>query len=177
PIGRNIDTILRNRFEWLLGWGCGGPVELCIYAARPLDDRVFSDRIIKRRNQNIRAGRARGAHRLTHVSYQISSSLHAKGIWNRCLVAEYRNRTDRRQYELRECAAGTWRHGCRNLFARSTAESCQDARNEAIEVLGRDVYVRGVVLWSDGYIGRRFLLADGDADSCYDQNNRESSFI
>jgi hypothetical protein len=46
---------------------------------------------------------------------------------------------------------GRWRDGCDDLFALSSAESCQHTCNEAVEVFWRDLDMGGIILRPDGH--------------------------
>src|SRR5260370_20581988 len=74
-VGRNVDSILGNSPEpWIRRRSCM-PVQLRVYTARPLNDRVPSDRIVERTDQDIGASRTRGLRRAAEVGHEISRAL------------------------------------------------------------------------------------------------------
>src|SRR5580704_18926890 len=130
------------------------PIELRIHTTRPLDDDVFADRIVEWTDQDSRASRAGCADRRIHIGYQIARSLHAKRIRNRCLEPEHRHGPYRRQHQLRHGAARSWRHSEYALLGGCAAESGEKTRDEAVEVLRRDIDVGGIELWPHGHVRR-----------------------
>ena len=66
-IARHIHPVVRNGFQRGV-IRCGEmPIELHLHAARPLNDRVHSNRILERLDHHLRARRARGRDRLRHI--------------------------------------------------------------------------------------------------------------
>src|SRR5713226_4965977 len=84
-VGRNVDAILGNSLEPRIRRRCCMPVQLHVYTARPLNDRVLSDRIVERTDQDIGACRTRGSRRAVEVGHEISRAFDAEGVWDRSL--------------------------------------------------------------------------------------------
>src|ERR1700681_3589980 len=93
-VGRNVDAILGNSLEPRIRRRSCMPVQLHVYTARPLDDRVPSDRIVEWTDQDIGACRARGLRRAVEVGHEISRAFHAEGMRDRSLESEHRYRAD-----------------------------------------------------------------------------------
>ncbi len=77
---RDVDTVLGNGRERGVGRLRRVPIQLHVDAARPLDHRIPPDRIGKRRDQNVRAGRLGQLDRGVHVGHEIAGALGAEGI-------------------------------------------------------------------------------------------------
>src|SRR5260370_24423721 len=60
-IRRNINPILWDGLQCFVRGSSCMPIELRVYAARPLDDRVSPNRVVARSDQDIRTARARCA--------------------------------------------------------------------------------------------------------------------
>src|SRR5260370_26720864 len=104
-VGRNVDAIVGNSLEPRIRRRSCMPVQLHVYTARPLNDRVLSDRIVERTDQDIGACRTRGSRRAVEVGHEISRAFDAVGVRDRSLESEHRYRPGRRQYQVRHGAA------------------------------------------------------------------------
>src|SRR5271155_2568680 len=107
--GRNIDSVVGNRFERRGGGGCEVPIELHLHAARPLYDRVDSDWVFEGLDDDLCSGRASFLDRLIHVGDQESGALLAEREGDRRLVGEDRKPPYRSQHNLKLGTAGSWR--------------------------------------------------------------------
>src|SRR5882762_1386129 len=72
---RGIDPILRDCLERSIRWRGGVPVQLCVYATRPLNDCVSANRVAEGSDYDIRARGLGGADCLVHISDQIACAL------------------------------------------------------------------------------------------------------
>src|SRR5882672_10755025 len=122
PVGGNINPVLRDCLKSSVGWRRCVPVELCVNASRKLDDGIFPNRIIERRDENVGACCASFTNCSIHVGYEITGSLEAERIWNGCLESEDGYCSNRGQYQLRHRAAGGGRHCEYALLCGCTTE-------------------------------------------------------
>ncbi len=149
PVGRHIDAVLRHGLIGGIRRLGGVPVELHVDAAGPLDHGVAADRIGKCADDDIGARRARGLQRHVEIGDQITGALGAERIRDRCLEAEQRHSADGGLQQLRGGAARRRRHGGDHLRGALAAEGGEEARDETVDVLRRDIDVGGVVLRGD----------------------------
>jgi hypothetical protein len=138
-----------------------------VHSARPRKNRVTADRIVERRNDNVRAMRGGRADGTIEIGHQRAGPLGAEGIWDRGLEAENRECSDRRQNGLQNSFAGGRRYGGLPSRRCLPPEYGDQARDTLVEILEGDVNVRCAVLRGDGEAMRfgvifRVRLGGGD---------------
>ena len=163
-VTRHVHAIVRHAMQRRVVGCLRMPVELHREAAGPLNDRVLADRIVKRIDQYVGAGRTRRFHRLIDVRHEIAGALVAERIGNRRFETEHREHADGRLNVLRRGLAGRRRHREYRARGRLAAERREEAVDERVEIGGRDIHVRGVVLRTHRDarpLGRKRLRAVG----------------
>src|SRR5580658_6128101 len=173
-IGGHIDSVCWNGLERCIRRRGRMPVKLRIHSAGPLDDRISSDRILKRRDNNISAGCTSGADRLIHIRYEIAGSFLAERMRNRCGKAEYGHSPHRSKNQLRYCAARGRSHSG-DAPLRGCAAECRDQTgDETVEVFRSNIDMRCIVLRPYGHAyGCRCLRSVGKTSDVR-RSNRET---
>src|SRR4029077_9664072 len=81
-----------------------------------------------------------------HVGYQITGSLKAERIWDRCLESEDRQAPHRRQDQLRHRAAGGGRYREYALLCGCPTEGRDQASDETVEIFRAKITFLVVIL-------------------------------
>ena len=120
------------------------PIELHTNATRPLDDGIFADRIIERRDQNIGAVDLRRMDSILQIGHEIARTFHSERIRYGRFESENRHASHGRQHELRHCLARSRSHREDPLLGRRPAESGHQAGHELVEVFRLYIHMRVV---------------------------------
>ena len=88
--GTNVYTIFRNRLELLIRGGGCMPIKLHIDPARPLNDGIASNRIIKRADYDVSTICLSCADSRVHVGYQVAGTFETERIGDRRFEAKHR---------------------------------------------------------------------------------------
>ena len=144
------------------------PIELHVHATGKLDDYVAADRIVERRHDDVRAGRAGRANRSVHIGDQIPSPFVAEGIRHGRFKSENGERAARRKHQLRNCTTRCRRYSGDNLLRRAPAKCCDDACGEPVKIGWRNVNMGRIVLWAD-----RNTRRSRDRTCVYGNRNRQ----
>src|SRR4029077_18377597 len=125
------------------------PIELHIYTTGKLDNYIAADRIVERRHDDVRAGRAGRANRSVHIGDQIPRPFATEGVRHRCFKSENRERTDGRKHQLGDRTTRRRRYIGDDLLRLAPTKCCDDACGEALKIIRRNVNMGRVILWSN----------------------------
>src|SRR5215469_8263256 len=152
----------------------GVPVQLGVYATRPLNDCVSTDRIIEGVDEHICAGFLGCANRLVKIRDQIAAALQSEWVGDRCFKSEYRQCPHRRQDQLRHRAARGWSYCEYALLGGCATKGRDQAGHETVEVFRSNVDMCGVVLRPHGHTYRFACLRSLCKTRQIERSNRKS---
>src|ERR1700722_1949790 len=125
------------------------PVKLHVDSAWPLNDCVTSNRIRKRRYEDISTRRLRRSNSAIEICDKIASPFRAEWIWNGGLETKQRNRAYRCLQKLRTCAARRRRHRDHNFLRAGASKRTKKGLHESVNAFRCHIDMRRVVLWTN----------------------------
>jgi hypothetical protein len=125
------------------------PIELHPNSARPFDDRIAADGVVEWCDNDGRVVGLSGPDSRVEVRHKIACSFGTKRIRDWRLEGEYREGADRRENEFK-CRLARRRRDAKDGWLRlCSAGCCNETIGKAVEIAGRNVNMRRIVLRTD----------------------------
>src|ERR1700733_133347 len=132
------------------------PVKLHVDSTWPLNDCVTSNRIRKRRYEDISTRRLRRSDSAIEICDKIASPFRAEWIWDGGFETKQRNCAYRCLQKLRACAARCRRHSDHYLLCAGASKRSKKGLHKSVNAFRGHIDMRSVVLWTNGDKGPRF---------------------